>query len=51
MLGTILIAVLVVTMLGVLPIWGHSRSLGYGPSGTLGLIVLILIALVVTGRL
>lgn len=51
MLGTILIVVLILMLIGVLPTWGHSRSWGYLPSGSVGLIVLILIVLVVTGRL
>lgn len=51
MLGTILIIVLLLMLVGVLPTWGHSRSWGYGPSGTVGLLVLILIVLVLTGRL
>jgi hypothetical protein len=51
MLGTILIIVLLLMLVGVLPTWGHSRSWGYGPSGTVGLLVVILIVLVLTGRL
>ena len=51
MLGTILIAVLALMLLGVFPIWGHSRSWGYGPSSTVSLILVVLIALVLTGRL
>lgn len=51
MLGTILIVVLVLMLLGVLPTWSHSRAWGYGPSGAIGLILVILIALVLTGRL
>ncbi|MCC5986008.1 MAG: DUF3309 domain-containing protein [Rhodobacteraceae bacterium] len=51
MLGTILIVILVLMLLGVLPTWSHSRSWGYGPSGTIGLILVILIVLVLTGRL
>ncbi|MCC5964368.1 MAG: DUF3309 domain-containing protein [Rhodobacteraceae bacterium] len=51
MLGTILIIILVLMLLGVLPTWSHSRSWGYGPSSTIGLILVILIALVLTGRL
>jgi hypothetical protein len=51
MLGTILIIVLVLMLVGALPTWGHSRSWGYGPSGTVGLILVILIVLVLTGRL
>jgi hypothetical protein len=38
-------------LLGVLPTWGHSRSWGYGPSGAVGIILVILIVLVLTGRL
>jgi hypothetical protein len=48
---TILIVILVLMLLGVVPAWPHSRNWGYGPSGGLGLIVLILVILVLTGRL
>jgi hypothetical protein len=51
MLGTILIVILVLMLLGVMPNWPHSRNWGYGPSGLLGLIVLILIILLLLGRL
>lgn len=51
MLGTILIVILVLLLLGVLPTWGHSRAWGYGPSGTIGVVLVILIVLVLTGRL
>ena len=51
MLGTILILVLILALIGALPTWGHSRNWGYAPSGGLGLIVLILIILVVLGRI
>lgn len=51
MLGTILIIVLVLVLVGALPTWGHSRAWGYGPSGTVGLIVVILLVLLLTGRL
>jgi hypothetical protein len=50
-LGTILLVVLVLMLLGALPNWGHSRSWGYGPSGGLGLVLLIVIVLVVMGRI
>jgi hypothetical protein len=50
-LGTILLIVLVLMLLGVLPTWPHSRSWGYYPSGGLGLVVLILLILVLMGRL
>jgi hypothetical protein len=49
--GTILIILLVLILLGALPTWPYSASWGYGPSGGLGLILLILVILVLTGRL
>jgi hypothetical protein len=51
MLGTILIIVVILLVLGTLPTWPHSRQWGYYPSGGLGLIILILIILLLTGRL
>jgi hypothetical protein len=51
MLGTILVVILILMLLGALPTWGHSRSWGYGPSGVLGLIVLVLVVLLLLGRL
>jgi len=51
MLGTILIIILILALVGALPTWGHSRNWGYGPSGGLGLIVIILIILVLLGRI
>lgn len=48
---TILVVVLVLLLLGVIPAWPHSRSWGYAPSGVLGLIVLVLLILMLTGRL
>ena len=50
-MGTILIVLLVLLLLGAVPAWPHSRSWGYGPSGGLGLVLLILLILVLTGRL
>lgn len=50
-IGTILLIVLILMLVGVLPTWPHSRSWGYYPSGGLGLIVLILLILVLMGRL
>ena len=50
-LGTILLIVLVLMLLGVLPTWPHSKSWGFYPSGGLGLVVLILLILLLTGRL
>ena len=51
MIGTILIVILILMLLGMLPTWPHSRSWGYGPSGGLGLVVLILVVLLLLGRL
>jgi hypothetical protein len=51
MLGTILIVLLILFLIGALPTWGHSRNWGYGPSGGLGLIVVILVILVLLGRI
>ncbi len=48
---TILLVVLVLMLLGAFPTWPHSRSWGYGPSGGLGLVVVILLVLLLTGRL
>lgn len=50
-LGTILLIILVLLLVGVLPTWPHSQSWGYGPSGGLGLIVLIVVVLLVLGRI
>jgi uncharacterized membrane protein YkgB len=51
MLGTILIVVLILMLLGMLPTWPHSRNWGYGPSGGLGLVVVILLVLLLLGYL
>jgi hypothetical protein len=51
MLGTILIVVLVLILVGALPTWPHSRQWGYYPSGGIGLILLILLILLLLGRL
>ena len=51
MLGTILLIVLVLLLLGALPTWNHSQSWGYFPSGGLGMVVLVLLVLVLMGRL
>jgi hypothetical protein len=50
-LGTILLIVLVLLLLGALPAWPYSSGWGYYPSGGLGLVVVILLILVFTGRL
>ncbi len=48
---TILLVILILMLLGAIPAWPHSRRWGYGPSGGLSLIVLILLILILTGRL
>ncbi|MDQ7784810.1 MAG: DUF3309 family protein [Desulfomonilaceae bacterium] len=48
-MGTILIAILILLLLGVLPTWGFSRGWGRGPSGVLGLVLFIVLALFLTG--
>jgi hypothetical protein len=50
MLGTILIVILILALLGVLPRWSHSRDWGYYPTGGVGLILLIVVVLLVLGR-
>ena len=50
-LGTILLIILILLLVGALPSWPHSRSWGYGPSGGIGLTVLIIVVLVVMGRI
>ncbi|UUZ49700.1 DUF3309 domain-containing protein [Massilia sp. B-10] len=50
-MGTILLIILVLALVGVLPTWNHSRSWGYGPTGVTGLLVVVLIILLLTGRL
>jgi hypothetical protein len=50
-LGTILLVILVLILIGVLPTWGHSRAWGYGPSGIVGLILVVVLILAQLGRL
>lgn len=50
-LGTILLIVVILILLGVVPSWPHSRSWGYGPSGLVGLVLLILIVLLLMGKI
>ncbi|MGB5062814.1 MAG: DUF3309 family protein [Candidatus Competibacter sp.] len=50
-LGTILLIILILMLIGVIPTWPHSRSWGYAPSGVLGLVVIILIVLLLLGRI
>ena len=51
MLGTVLIVVIILMLIGALPTWPHSKQWGYYPSGGLGLILLILIILLLLGKL
>jgi len=51
MLGTILIIILIVLLIGALPSWPHSAGWGYYPSGGLGLIIVILLILILMGRI
>jgi hypothetical protein len=48
---TILVVLIVLMLLGVIPAWPHSRSWGYGPSGGLGLVLIIVVVLLLAGRL
>jgi hypothetical protein len=50
-LGTILLIVLILMLIGVIPTWPHSRSWGYWPSGTLGIVLIIVVILLLAGRL
>jgi hypothetical protein len=50
-LGTILLIVLVLMLVGVIPSWPHSRSWGYGPSGVVGLVLVVLLVLFLLGRI
>jgi hypothetical protein len=50
-IGTILLIVVILILIGVLPTWPHARSWGYGPSGIAGVVVVILIVLLLMGRL
>jgi hypothetical protein len=51
MLGTIVLVLLILMLLGAIPAWPHSRNWGYAPSGGLGLVVIILLILLLTGRI
>ena len=50
-IGTILLIILILVLIGAFPSWPHSRGWGYGPSGILGIVVLVLIVLLLTGRI
>jgi hypothetical protein len=51
MLGTILLIILILMLIGAIPTWSHSKNWGYGPSGGLGLIVIIVLVLLLLGRI
>lgn len=50
-IGTILLIVLILLLLGAIPTWSHSKSWGYGPTGGLGLVVIIIVILLLMGRI
>jgi len=50
-LGTVLLIVVVLLLIGAIPTWPHSRSWGYGPSGILGVVAVVVLVLLVMGRL
>jgi hypothetical protein len=50
-LGTILLIILILLLIGAIPSWPHSRAWGYGPSGILGVVLVVLLILVLMGRL
>jgi hypothetical protein len=50
-LGTILLIILILLLLGVVPAWPHSRAWGYGPSGILGVVLVVVIVLLLMGRI
>ena len=50
-IGTILIVILILALVGVIPVWPHSRSWGYAPGGVVGLVVIILLVLLLLGRI
>lgn len=50
-LGTILIIILILVLIGAIPNWGYSRGWGYGPSGIVGLILVVVVILLLMGRL
>lgn len=49
--GTILLIVLILMLIGAIPTWPHSRSWGYAPSGGLGLVVIVIVILLLMGRI
>jgi hypothetical protein len=51
MLGTILVIVLIIVLIGAIPSWPHSANWGYGPSGVLGVVLIVIIILLLMGRI
>lgn len=50
-IGTVLLIILILALLGVIPAWPHSKEWGYGPSGGLGLVVVIILILILLGKI
>jgi hypothetical protein len=50
-LGTLLIIVLILVLIGVIPTWGHSRAWGYGPSGLIGVVLVVVLILFLLGKI
>jgi hypothetical protein len=50
-LGTILIIILILILIGAMPRWGHSRGWGYGPSGLIGVVLVVVLILVLLGKI
>ena len=50
-IGTILLIIVILALVGVIPVWPHSRSWGYAPGGVVGLVVIILLILLLLGRI
>ena len=50
MLSTVLLVILILLLVGAIPSWPHSRSWGYGPSGILGILLIVVLVLALTGR-
>ena len=50
-IGTILLIILILAFLGIIPVWPHSQSWGYGPGGVVGLVVIVLVVMLLLGRI
>lgn len=50
-IGTVLLVILILLLIGVIPTWPHSKGWGYGPSGALGLIVAVIVVLLLMGQI